>query len=681
MASVMQRFVAEKEVTYFQLEGPIGNHLIHNTADRLRFQAGRPRTDFMTRRAIAAPLVLQEWESGAVMLKKLTQVETVLQRADDLGSCGWEEMCFCGSFTCKLPSEWVSNKPLQLGTERRLDVAVPQWRVPSNMRATVDVIFGIEVHAESPLLGEIDLESSWNFNDRHEVRQPWAQRNMYSFCTQFPQELRVTSKRCWIEDFRRYVMQRGLRFPLPRHQFDNEVMTFSVSQLTGLSASKDFLWIRGSEVKASFMSFNIDVRKYAPTEFALEHQKKWDDYLNRYNADASRFARDAWHTASLWVRAEAQNELIMSTVLTLLIVILLAFLGMVVFTKNAALSMFVVLATVGVVGNLFFFIVVLMGWAVGPIEVIALIVFIGYAVTYSLHIAHRYGSGEAVHCELPEDLSATLSEADALRYKRSLFALQTIGSAALGSAVTTIGSSLFLMFCTLTIFKKLGGVVLAVTLLSIIMALAPLPATLLMVGPTSPGKRCLPRPADFFDGLAGMKDGFVSMLSWRPGFFGGSEEEEEQPPDGGAAPPAARSSASGDAGGGGGREHGGGALASPGGSVIAPMGTLVGNMPPAAHPNAGTSGAAGAASSAGNAPPGPRSSNAPLGGNRPAGHAPSQGAFPAGATVANDRRRRLSEMDFDIGTESPLECIWAHEARGAPSSGDARRTRPPAATL
>merc|ERR1740123_2105620 len=166
---------------------------------------------------------------------------------------------------------------------------------------------------------------------------------------------------------------------------------------------------------------------------------------------------------------------------------------MLVFTCDPVLSLYVVLATVGVMSSLAFFIVVIMGWAIGPLEVIALIVFIGYAVTYSLHIAHKYGGREALDSEPPRP---DLDEKSAVRYQRTAFALKSIGSAAMGSAVTTIGCSIFLLFCTLTIFKKLGGVVLAVTIMSIFTAIAPLPAALLMAGPWRSGWRCFPWPGD-----------------------------------------------------------------------------------------------------------------------------------------------------------------------------------------
>merc|ERR1712048_1470548 len=169
---------------------------------------------------------------------------------------------------------------------------------------------------------------------------------------------------------------------------------------------------------------------------------------------------------------------------------------MLIFTRSLRLSFFVVCATITVIGGLMWFVVVLMGWAVGPIEIIALIVFIGYAVTYSLHIAHKYGSEESLF----ED-NFGLEGSDALRYQRTVFAMKSIGGAAFGSAVTTAGCSIFLLFCTLTIFQKLGGVVLAVTLLSIFTALIPLPGLLLLLGPPKPGCRGMPHPTEVVDNV------------------------------------------------------------------------------------------------------------------------------------------------------------------------------------
>merc|ERR1719240_702087 len=61
-----------------------------------------------------------------------------------------------------------------------------------------------------------------------------------------------------------------------------------------------------------------------------------------------------------------------------------------------------------------------------------------------------------------------------LRRARTRMAVLHVGGATLSSAMSTMGSSMFLLFCTLNIFVKLGAVVIAVTLLSIVFALVPL---------------------------------------------------------------------------------------------------------------------------------------------------------------------------------------------------------------
>lgn len=590
-AAVTQRLVGH-DLTRAELVGPILEHIIHDYEDAVYMVENVP-----SRRDVQAPLILQEWESGTVDVRSVTELEARALRNFTYGgsSCGWEEICYCGTYSCNMPHGWLRTRALQLDPPARVLQMLPvkQWTVPSNFRAMIDVVFGLKVEPESPLLGRVDLSNAWSFNEQHEVWQPWAQRNMYSFCAKLPEGLRVTERSCWIEDFRRYVTQMGERFPMPREFFDQWVLTFASTQLTGIISSRDFLWIRDDRVKASYMTFQVDVHYYAAADAALEYRELWDAYLDEYNKEASRFSKDAWHTSSLWVRAEAQNELVSSTVLTLLIVILLAFVGMIVFTRNATLSCFVVFATLGVVSGLFFFITVMMSWAIGPIEVIALIVFIGYAVTYSLHIAHRYGSSDAASGELPQELAGRLSPEAKVRFLRVRFALQTIGSAALGSAVTTAGCSLFLVFCTLTIFKKLGGVVLAVTTMSIVMALAPLPALLLLMGPQD-SRRCMPSGADVREGASSFQCALGAMLAGWPQNEPAVSERAEDP-------------------------------------VC----------------SAGSEGKLGT---------------------------------PGDGSASGESQGRISEMEFEIGTELPLEVIWTREAagmHGVPRPMDWRR-RPPA---
>jgi hypothetical protein len=396
-----------------------------------------------------APINLEEWETGQAVLMPMQQVSAQLQTSS---YCGWHELCFCNTRICDIPTGWslVPHALPNNGTSsasRLLNTVV--WVVPAANRATVSVVFGIDVKIESPLLGELDKAEMWSFSINFDMSQPWSQRNIYEMCVGMPAHLRVTERDCWIIDFRQYLIALSQPFPVKQTNFYTQVQKFLVNGLTNLRSSSDFLWQRDGLIKACYVEFMIDVNKHENSEKAIGHMTNWNNFMDGWNDEAARSTRGAWHSSELWVRAEAQEELVSSTIITLVIVILLAFAGMLLFTFDFLLSLYVVFATLLVLLGLSFFIVALCQWPIGPIEVIALIVFIGYAVTYSLHIAHKYGSNDAL--QLPPRLD--LDEASATRFQRTQFALKSIGSAALGSAFTTTGCAIFLLFCTLSIFQ------------------------------------------------------------------------------------------------------------------------------------------------------------------------------------------------------------------------------------
>lgn len=470
-----------------------------------------------------SPIVQRDWETGAAILEPMVHVEVLALPVADAPPCGWQEVCYCGTQVCTLPSEFSSVPALNLESGRRLSTATPApadrsqglqggpalaeeashgfWRnqvvarglvasssgssVPRNQRAMVDVTFGIKLFLSSPLLGPVDLDQAWAFNEAHDMSNPWAQRSLYAFCTDLPGSLLVTNSRCWMQDFRTYAIQHYGKFPVFQAEFDSVAERFSFRALSDTSLASKNLWMRDGVIKASYVSFWLDVdKRSADADFTLELKSKWDEHLVNYNEGASRSAKDAFHTSNQWVMAEAQKELVSGTLNTLVLAVSLAFVGMVGITFDWLLSFLVVCATCGIILCLMFHITVVMALPIGPIEVISLIVFIGYSITYSLHVAHHYSG------ELPDALPEGTTNLE-IRFRRIKKALHAIGNAALGSAVTTSGCSVFLLCCVLTVFTRLGSVVLAVTMMSIAMALGPLPAVLLLVGPVKPG-RCFP---------------------------------------------------------------------------------------------------------------------------------------------------------------------------------------------
>jgi predicted RND superfamily exporter protein len=157
---------------------------------------------------------------------------------------------------------------------------------------------------------------------------------------------------------------------------------------------------------------------------------------------------------------------------TIIISVIWAFLGMLLFTQNLLLALCVFVIVSCVISGLAFFMVVVMQWAIGAIEAMGIVVFVGYSITYSMHIANIFGQ-QMKQTPLPHG-----PEISEVCIKAAVF---QIGEATLGSATTTLISSFFLLFCTLQVFFRLGIVVLIVTILSAALAVLVLPAVLVVV--------------------------------------------------------------------------------------------------------------------------------------------------------------------------------------------------------
>jgi len=309
--------------------------------------------------------------------------------------------------------------------------------------------------------------------------------------------LLVVNQWCWMVEFKDWIARTGRkRFPVPTNVFDEWALDFGRSG-DGRTRGNRYIWVVNHSVSAMHYSFTVDHPKRDLSSATHEYKRVWDRHIAKYNREAQPPARGAIHLSKLWVDAESLVELLLSAAITMIILLALALAGMLVFTRSIVLSVFVVLATIAVIEGLTFFIIVVMKWGVGLIEVIAVVYFIGYAVTYSLHIAHTYAHHEALDEELDIGRARVIlaHEHQDVRLKRTVHSLKSIGGAALGSSITTAGASLPLIWCTLTIFRKLGSMCLVVTVLSIIAALCPLPASLLVCGPINPGQCSLPEDA------------------------------------------------------------------------------------------------------------------------------------------------------------------------------------------
>jgi len=497
---VIERFIGISPLTREQVMRDISRYMLRHS-NGVSISIARMGSMASSEQQIS-PTLLEEWDIGHTnMLDTVEYVGEILRSDKNQSSCGWEDMCFCAtSKVCKLHTSWRELPPLSIGrydsepdTPRRMDMVTP--KLAKSERTKVRIVFGMQVPTSVELLGEADPSDTWEFLPHFDLREPWSQRNILAFCTDAPTTLRISRQWCWMEQFREYMLRRTGSFPCRPNEFQEMALKFIASGTSSTKGTR-YLWVLGGEVKALYVSMEMDVSKDSDAGTALQYKAHWDRYVDEWNAQASQTAEGAFHVSELWVEAERAGELMVSVLQTLIILFTLAFAAMFVFTGSVALSVYVVISAIGVVCGLCFFIVIVRGWKVGLIEVIAMIYFIGYALDYSLHIAYKYRSPDALDEGTARASTVagvgllTKEQRGQIRYDRTVFAIRSIGGAVVGSALTTAGASFFLVFCNLTLFNKLGWMCLAVTVFSVFIALGPLPAGLFIFGPSEPGCRC-----------------------------------------------------------------------------------------------------------------------------------------------------------------------------------------------
>jgi predicted RND superfamily exporter protein len=488
------------------------------------------------------PLVFEQWATGKVEVAEFYQTSNVPAILGGSLLCEVEVMCSYNSPSCDLPG-WNKLDPLVLPTTtittaapaRRLLATSPPdslySRPPIPIRwlqaqqdveivypvTTIHVLFGLRVPISTPRVGA--PEWRWQFDPTFEPWNPWGQRAIRDLCDSFPEELIVTSYICWVKDFK-YWITRDLRTDrFPTRNF-NKVMLQYFEQAN--ETIRGHLWFEGEVLKACQLDISVEIDTKKSSK-VLEYKEKWDNFVREKNAFAGMSANHAFHTTGLWVKAEAHSAIIQSTVITILIECVIGFLCILVFTGDLILAVVVVSLVVINICGLAFFMVFAYGWTIGPIEVICLVVFVGYSVTFGLHVASNYaqaGPDDPILIEdhllskalrnrgckawryfstiksnvrrsrssLQESIGFAELEDDSislpdLRLARTRIAIIHVGGAILSAVVSTIGSCIFLLFATLTIFNKLGQVVITVTLLSVVVTLLSLPAVLMLVGP------------------------------------------------------------------------------------------------------------------------------------------------------------------------------------------------------
>merc|ERR1712087_174772 len=111
------------------------------------------------------------------------------------------------------------------------------------------------------------------------------------------------------------------------------------------------------------------------------------------------------------------------------------------------------------------------GWELGIFEAVGLIVAVGLAVDYSVHISHSFNE------------TRYLNGQTATRYMKTEHALAEMGISVVSGASTTFLASLFLLPASFMFYHVLGIFMVMTVLFSISVSLTMLPAMLCIMGP------------------------------------------------------------------------------------------------------------------------------------------------------------------------------------------------------
>ena len=140
-------------------------------------------------------------------------------------------------------------------------------------------------------------------------------------------------------------------------------------------------------------------------------------------------------TTRTWVFMHTQSIYIKYAILGIFCAIALAYVVLLIATNNVIVASAAVLTILSVcacvLGTM-----VLMGWELGMTESICLTILAGFCVDYIVHFAHAF-------MECPDRDSRT---------ERTAYAMRHMGISVLSGALTSLGASSLLLFCTLQFF-------------------------------------------------------------------------------------------------------------------------------------------------------------------------------------------------------------------------------------
>merc|ERR1712159_718638 len=221
--------------------------------------------------------------------------------------------------------------------------------------------------------------------------------------------------------------------------------------------------------------FTIDVKLIMQADSLYEDGvdlwETWEAYCNEWRATAPKFLQNAFYFTDIrkgsgafhwfFLQSKITSEAFIGMAMALgfaSIVLLLA-------TRNVVVAFCAIASISSIVASVMAFMFWL-GWKLGVLEALVLVMVIGLSVDYVVHMADAYLEAPA------ED-----------RLERTKFMLVRMGLAVVNGGITTIGAAGFMCACYITFFEKFGIVILATVFQSLVTALFFFSTMMALFGP------------------------------------------------------------------------------------------------------------------------------------------------------------------------------------------------------
>eukprot|EP00808_Paulinella_micropora_P001616 g1906.t1 len=268
---------------------------------------------------------------------------------------------------------------------------------------------------------------------------------------------------CWIQPFA--ASQKV--FPVEESKFYSVLMDWLASSGRGYKGS---MGINETNQRVIFVMTKARtyLRAGGAGQDLVGPLNEWAAYMDKAMANASIHApsmKRGFMACDQWPRVTVELAFIDGITMSIILSVSTSLTAMILFTGN------LIIAFMGTLILLAVMIVMLGMFAanelrLGPIEVVSLSLIIGLAVDYCLHLGHAYMESKAGD-----------------RQHRIQHAVVLIGSSLIGASMTTMGSMMVLLLCTIKLFVTIGTIISLTVFMALIMSLGTFAAWLAVMGP------------------------------------------------------------------------------------------------------------------------------------------------------------------------------------------------------